>query len=121
MQNVFATRLGRVADRVDLLTRDPAGRQQQLQRLRLRSRILDLAVLLAAFAGGLTCCAALTLFFGALQNAGSGRLLFALFGGALSCAVLALISFSVETILSGRTVREQTEPGAPADPAPSDG
>ncbi|MEG3175353.1 DUF2721 domain-containing protein [Sphingomonas sp. RB3P16] len=107
MLNVFTTRLGRVADRADLPADDST--QRQLQRLRLRSRILDAAVLLAALAGVLTCCAALTLFLGALRNAGDGKLLFGLFGGALACLILALTAFSVETILSGRSVREQTK------------
>ena len=109
--SVFAQRLGRVADRVDLLMRDPRGHERQLERLRLRSRALDVAVVLAALAGGLTCCAALTLFFGALTNVGGGSLLFDLFGGALVCAVLALAAFAFEALLSGRSVREQTEAG----------
>lgn len=111
--NVFATRLGRVADRVDKLTEVAADHRRQLARLRLRSRILDAAVLFAALSGGLTCGAALTLFLGALRDAATGAWLFAFFGGALACAVLALIAFSVETILSGRAVREQTQPDAP--------
>ena len=115
MLNVFTTRLGRVADRVDLLTRDAAGHQRQLQRLRLRSRVLDVAVLLAAAAGGSTCCAALTLFLGALRNAGDGGLLFGLFGGALVCSVLALTAFALETILSGQSIREQAEAGTTAE------
>lgn len=110
--NVCTTRLGRVADRVDLLTRDPDGHVRQLKRLRLRSRILDVAVVLAALAGGLTCCAALTLFFAALRNAGAGSILLGLFGAALICAIGALTAFSVETILSGQSVREQAETGA---------
>jgi hypothetical protein len=109
--NVFTTRLGRVADRVDRLAGDGADHPQQLARLRLRSRALDLAVVLAAFAGALTCCAALTLFLGALRNAATGYALFAFFGLALICAVGALAAFGFETILSGRSVREQAQPG----------
>jgi hypothetical protein len=108
--NVFTTRLGRIADRVDRLASDAAGHPRQLARLRLRSRALDLAVLLAALAGALTCCAALTLFLGALRNAGTGYILFAFFGSALICAVAALAAFGCETILSGRSVREQAQP-----------
>ena len=113
--NVFVARLGRIADRVDILTRDPAGHQRQLARLRLRSRTLDVAVVLTAIAGALTCGAALTLFFGALRNAGDGSLLFQLFGGALVCAVLALAAFAFETLLSGQAVREQSEETGPVD------
>ena len=113
--NVFSTRLGRVSDRVASLRRDPGQHREQLRRLRLRSRFLDGAVLFASLAGGLTCGAALTLFVGALRNAGAATLLFWLFGGAVICSTLALLSFSCETILSGRTVREQTETGPGAD------
>ena len=108
--NVFTTRLGRIADRVDRLAANAADHPRQLARLRLRSTALDLAVLLAALAGALTCCAALTLFLGALRNAGTGYILFALFGSALICAISALAAFGFETILSGRSVREQAQP-----------
>jgi hypothetical protein len=108
MLNVFARRLGRVADRVNRLKQDPAGDGRELRILRLRSRILDFAVLAGASAGALTCCAALTIFLGTLRNADDGQLLFGLFGCALVCLVIALAAFSVETVLSGRTVREQT-------------
>ena len=107
--NVFTTRLGRVADKVDQLARDRDAHPRQLRQLQLRSHVLDVAVVFAALAGGLTCCAALTLFFSALREASGGRLLFGLFGGSLACAVLALFAFVLETILSGRTVREQAE------------
>ena len=109
MLSVFTTRLGRVADRVAALSRDGAGQRRQLERLRIRSRILDVAVVFASLAGILTCCAALTLFVGAVRHVDAGAVLFALFGAALICAVLALLSFSLETLISGRTVREQAE------------
>lgn len=117
--NVFTTRLGRVADRVDLLTRDAGAHRAQLRRLRLRSMALDVAVVLAAIAGGLTCCAALTLFFGALGNTRTPSLLFGLFGGALAGAVAALSAFAFEAVLAGRSVREEAESGATGDRPPS--
>jgi len=113
--NVFTTRLGRVADRVDLLTRDSTGHERQLRRLRLRSRTLDVAVVLAALAGGFTCVAAMVLFFGALGNVEPGSIMLALFGGALALSIMALIAFVVETILSGKSVREQAQTGSSAD------
>lgn len=119
MLSVFTTRLGRVADRVAVLSRDGAKQRHQLERLRSRSRILDVAVVFASLAGILTCCAALTLFLGAVRHVNAGSVLFALFGAALVCAVLALTSFTLETLISGRTVREQagtdpsTHSGAP--------
>lgn len=105
--NVFTARLGRIADRVYRLAHDPSASREELERLTLRSRILDGAVLLAALSGALTCCAALTMFFGALRNEDAGRLLYLAFGGALACAIAALAAFSVETILSGKTVRDK--------------
>ncbi|WP_375393666.1 DUF2721 domain-containing protein [uncultured Sphingomonas sp.] len=114
--NVFTTRLGRVADRVDRLNEAAGSDRRQLDRLRLRSRILDGAVLFAALSGGLTCAAALTLFFGALRDSATGAWLFAFFGAALGCAMLALTAFSAETILSGRQVREATTPEADRPP-----
>lgn len=106
--NVFTVRLGRIADRVDRFSADPDGHELQLARLRLRSRILDGAVLLGALSGALTCGAALTLFLGAIRGAEAGAVLFGLFGGALVCAILALALFSVETLLSGQTIREES-------------
>ncbi len=114
--NVFSTRMGRVADKVAVLRHDPGQHREQLRRLRLRSRFLDTAVLLASLAGGLTCAAALTLFVGALRNAAAATLLFSLFGGAVICSTLALMAFSVETVISGRTVREQAEGGGRTSP-----
>lgn len=110
--SVFSARLARIADRVDRLTEDPGANHLQLARLRLRSRLLDGAVLLGALSGAMTCCAALTLFLGVLGNTGGALLLFSLFGGALLCAIAALALFSVETILSGRTIRAEARAGS---------
>jgi hypothetical protein len=117
--NVFTTRLGRISDQVDRLSAEPAKQPRQLARLRLRSRSLDVAVLLAAVAGGLTCGAALTLFLSALRSGAAGRILFALFGGALLCAVAALAAFAFEMVLAGRTVREMVDEGEDAATRPS--
>ena len=112
--NVFTARLGRIADRVYRLEHDPHASRRELGRLTLRSRLLDGAVLLAASSGGLTCCAALTMFLGALRNADAGRLLYLAFGGALACAIAALAAFSVETVLSGKTIRANVSDAAEA-------
>lgn len=104
--NVFSTRLGRIADQVDKLDNEDNPSSRRLARLRLRSTALDMAVLLAAIAGALTCAAALTLFVGEIKAAVAGKVLFALFGGALVCSVAALGAFSFEMVLAGRTVRE---------------
>ena len=107
--NVFTTRLGRIADRAHQLLRDPRCSRTELRRLNLRSRILDGAVLFAAASGALTCCAALTMFLGALKQVAWGAVLFTAFGGALVCAIAALTAFSIETILSGRTIRDTVD------------
>lgn len=112
--NVFTTRLGRIADQVDKLAAEADRMPRQLARLRLRSRSLDVAVLLAAAAGALTCGAAFTLFLGALRSGATGIVLFTLFGGALACAVLALAAFAFEMVLAGRTVRDRVDATPPS-------
>jgi Protein of unknown function (DUF2721) len=69
--NVFSTRLGRVGDRVDLLSADlqrgaadTEFLSAQLDFLRTRSLILDVATV----GGAATCAAALVLFLGALRD-----------------------------------------------------
>ena len=124
---VFTTRLARIADQVDGLSDEPAKRPRHLARLRLRSQLLDMAALLAAVAGGLTCCAALTLFLSALRSTAAGTMLFALFGAALVGSVAALAAFAAEMILAGRTVRDTVDAdagagdGAGIDPAADPG
>ena len=110
--NVFSTRLGRVADRVDLLSADlQRGAADtdflsaQLDFLRRRSLILDVAVVLATLGGAATCAAALVLFLGALREADVRALLFGLFGGALVFTITALGTFALEMIMAGRGLR----------------
>src|ERR1700732_4593366 len=75
--NVFSTRLARVADRVDAVSKalDDADPDQakalaaQLAYLHRRSLALDVAVVLGAVGGAATCGAALALFVGALREA----------------------------------------------------
>lgn len=104
--NVFASRLARVADRVDRLAETSAANSLVMRRLRQRSRILDAAVVLVSLAGLLTCGAALTLFYGALRARAASDALFAMFAGALVLTMLAILLFAFEMILSGRAVRE---------------
>ena len=105
--NVFTARLGRIADRAYRLAHEPSAGHAELQRLTLRSRLLDAAVISAGLSGALTCCAALIMFLGALRNTGAASLLFACFGGALACAIAALSAFAVETVVSGRSIRDK--------------
>jgi len=113
--NVFSTRLGRVADRVDLLSvdlqrgaSDTEFLSAQLDFLRRRSLILDVAVVLATVGGAATCAAVLVLFLGALRNADVSVLraiLFGLFGGAIVFTIAALVTFLIEMIIAGRGLR----------------
>ena len=110
--NVFSTRLGRVADRVDLLSADlqrGAADMEflsvQLDFLRRRSLILDVAVVLATIGGAATCAAALVLFFGTLGDAEFRILVFGLFGGAIIFTITALVTFAIEMIMAGRGLR----------------
>lgn len=104
--NVFSTRLARISDRIHTMRREGDHNPAQLRRLRVRSRLLELAVTLAAAAGALTCCSAITLFFGVLRDSGRAAYLFIFFGGALLCAVAGLACFVSEIFLTGRTIRQ---------------
>ena len=111
--SVLSTRLGRVADRVDLIserlaTAKPAERrrmQRVLFNLRRRTRILDTAVILAAVAGGATCVSALLLFVGSLRERAGGDGLFIAFGLAIVLTAGALGCFVVEMMLSSWSIR----------------
>ncbi|WP_411903625.1 DUF2721 domain-containing protein [Methylorubrum thiocyanatum] len=115
--NVFSTRLGRVADKVDALSAtlpvaDGEARatlDRRLAYLRRRSLLLDLAVVLASLGGVMTGAAVLTLFVGALRDASAASVLFACFGLALVCTILAILAFLAEILLAGRGVRLEVE------------
>jgi hypothetical protein len=105
--NVFATRLGRVADQTDRLAADAEDRSRDsaLGILRWRSRALDVAVVLAALAGVLTCGAVLDLFLGEVRGANAANTLFLLFGGAIVFTMGALAAYVVEMLLAAWGVR----------------
>jgi hypothetical protein len=120
--NVFATRLGRVADQADASARQPldtAGRDERLRVLRWRSRALDWAVLLAAIAGVQTCGTVLALFFGVVLAQDAAAILFLLFGAAMLFTTGALLAFVVEMLLAAHGVRQRVAhdvrrpPGSP--------
>jgi hypothetical protein len=116
--NVFSTRLGRVSDRVDQLAQELVGADPEASRRiaaqlafqRLRSWVLDIAVVLGALAGVATCGATLTLFVGALRDRTGASILFILFGGAVLCTLGALAAFMVEMLIAGHGLREATAP-----------
>jgi hypothetical protein len=112
---VFCTRLGRVADRVHLVTAaletggDRHALTMQLFYLRKRMRILEIAVSMGATAGAMTCAATLTLFIGTLREAGSGAVLYTLFGLAVICIFCALVAFLTEVLVTTIGLREKAK------------
>jgi hypothetical protein len=112
--NVFSTRLARVADRVDQITKameeaDPdesVELARQLLHLRRRSIALDAAVVLGAIAAASTCASVFTLFVGALRNSTVASILFTTFGLglAIACTISAIGAFTAE-MLNGRQRR----------------
>ena len=116
--NVFASRLGRVADQAHALTR-PSNKPAPDDRLRLlrwRSRALDWAVVLAALAGAFTCTAVLILFLGEVLGKGAAGLLYLSFGGAIVLTMGALLAFVVEMLLAANGVRLMVDRSAAAEP-----
>ena len=135
--NVFSTRLSRVADRVEAVSKELEGADQddrkilsaQLKDLHRRSIVLDVAVVLSAVGGAATCAAVLVLFLGALREATIANALFGLFGLAVVCALCAIAAFAVEMLLAGTGIRaevahrrrEAAEDGAGEAPEPHQG
>lgn len=105
--NVFAMRLGRVADQADALSRTPrdAVRDRHLGVLKWRSRLLDVAVVLAALAVAFTCAAILVLFLGGVQRSARAVGLFIAFGGAVVLTMASVIAFVLEMLLAAQGVR----------------
>jgi hypothetical protein len=111
---VFATRLARIADRVNVLSqnaKDPI-RDELLNALRRRSRVLDIAVVLSAQSGGLTCIAVLVLFLGEVRGDTTAKLLFLSFGGAIVLTMAALGAFVIEMLLTARVLRRTVDRNA---------
>ena len=113
--NVFATRLARVADRVEQIAKEMEGAEPervavlavQLARLRRQSLALDVAVVLAALGAAATCASVLTLFVGAVSNKVVAKALFATFAGAVICTIGAIIAYTAEMLMTGVGVRAQ--------------
>lgn len=118
--NVFSTRLARVADRVDQISKaiestaaaeDIAALTEQLLHLRRRSIALDAAVVLGAIGGAATCTSVFTLFVGALRDATVATVLFTTFGIAVGCTIGAITAFTAEMLMSGSGVRAEVAAG----------
>src|SRR5262249_48598082 len=105
--NVFAARLGRVADQTDRLSSEPRSptRDRRLRLLRFRSTWLDWAVVLAALGGAGTCGAVLTLFLGEIRVSAAAETLFACFGVAIVLTTFALTAFVIEMLMAANGIR----------------
>jgi Protein of unknown function (DUF2721) len=105
--NVFASRLGRVADQAEALakTAQDAVRDHRLRRLRLRAWALDFAVVLAALGGAFTCSAVLVLFVSGIRGTSAADLLYLFFGGGIVLTMGALFAFVVEMLVAAGGVR----------------
>ncbi len=117
--NVFSTRLARVADRVDAVSKAIEGADSdeatalsaQLVYLHRRSLALDVAVVLGAIGGAATCGAVLVLFVGALRESTVATVLFLLFGVAVGCALGAIVAFTAEMLMASVGIRTEVAEG----------
>jgi hypothetical protein len=112
----IATRLARVADCVDQITKamedaDPDESMALALQLRRRSIALDAAVLLGAVAAAATCASVFTLFVGALRGATVASVLFTTFGLAIACTISAIGAFTAEMLMAGSGVRAEAAAG----------
>src|SRR3954447_9300670 len=113
--NVFSTRLARVADQVEAVSRALAAADvgesrllsQRLKRLHLRSLALDAAVILAAVGGAATCAAVLALFVSSLREMSNSWVMFGLFGLAVVSALGGVLAFTVEMLIAGTGIRDE--------------
>jgi hypothetical protein len=113
--NVFSTRLARVADRVEAVSKAIEGADAgearalsgQLAHLHRRTIALDVAVVLGAIGGAATCGAVLALFVGALRDATVATMLFSLFGVAVGCALGAIVAFTAEMLMASIGIRTE--------------
>jgi hypothetical protein len=76
--------------------------------LHYRTKLLDAAVVLGAFGGGLTCLAALLLFIGGFRSATTAAdVLLCAFGLALVPTIGAISAFLAEMLVSSRGLRAE--------------
>ena len=114
--NVFANRLGRIADKVDRATKEmetadeklTSSLSRQLEYLRRRSFALDVTVILGAFGGVATCFATMLLFVGALRDRTIASGLYLCFAAGLLCTIGSLIAFLAEMLIANRGLRLQS-------------
>ena len=113
---VFATRQARLSDRAELLARGRAAASaDELARmtgevdvLRRRSHVLDLAVGCGALAAGSTALSILVLFLSALRASVTAGLLVDFFGAAIVLTIAAVVFFILELFLGSRSLRARS-------------
>jgi hypothetical protein len=109
--NLFAARLARVADRMDLLAADmrtgTAGQEvlAEVTSLHRRSVLLDLAVACATAGATMTCLAIVTLFFVGVGVVDAADVLLFFFGTAILCTLCSVVLFGWEMFLSSCVLR----------------
>ena len=106
--NVFASRLARVADRLDSLGTSPTPADDgEIARLRQRSIALDVAVVLGTAGAAATCLSILTLFMFAVANKAIANVLLFFFGLAIVCTLVSVAAFGLEMLMSSRELRDR--------------
>ncbi|CAN7747670.1 DUF2721 domain-containing protein [Ensifer adhaerens] len=108
--SVYASRLGRVSDRVNEIGEkyeQNDARRMQLDYLRRRTLALEIAVALGTFAAICTGCAILNLLAGALAFGFREENLFWFFGGAIVSLIGSLLAFLFEMLIAGRNMLRQ--------------
>jgi hypothetical protein len=108
--NIFATRLGRVSDRLNEVAErngESQALRMQLAYLRRRTLALEIAVVLGVVAGICTGGAILNLLAGTLAIGFRPENLFWFFGGAIVSLILSLVAFLFELIIACRNMLRQ--------------
>ncbi|WP_077966416.1 DUF2721 domain-containing protein [Ensifer adhaerens] len=108
--SVYATRLGRVSDRVNEIgekEEQSEARRMQLDYLRRRTFALEIAVALGTLAAICTGCAILNLLAGALEFGFREENLFWFFGSAILSLIGSLVAFLFEMVIAGRNMLRQ--------------
>lgn len=108
--SVYATRLGRVSDRVNEIgekDEQSEARRTQLGYLRRRTLALEIAVALGTLAAICTGCAILNLLAAALEFGFREENLFWFFGSAILSLIGSLVAFLFEMLIAGRNMLRQ--------------
>jgi hypothetical protein len=114
----LANRLARIIDRArhieerlaDGAVKNEEAAYWELNRLRLRGRVVNWSVGLLAVCAVLIGGTVMTLFLGETSSPHTERLVPWSFLGGISCFVLALLCFLLETLLATHTLRFAVSP-----------